>query len=525
MTTTSLRAVSLPQIKGVERWAWLILTLASALGVIAYLLVSRSTGYVGYPLDDGWIHQTYARNIAQFGEFSFVPGIPSAGSTAPLWSLALALGQLLRLEPRAWSYALGLIALIATSLLAFAQARLWLAGRWRWALAAGLVVAFEWHLIWGAVSGMETLLFAALCLAALTVGVDRPALLGLLTGLAVATRPDGWLLAPFVIARVALPALGREGGALDLRGWRNAVPAVLRFGAVFAVSVAPVLALNWTLGGSIFPNTMAAKAVEQAFLFNLPILERAFWHCSYLPGCEPGPLLQPWVGGQALLLPGLLAFVVQRVRRRAWADLIPAAWALTLLCAYAYRLPIIYQHGRYQIPAIPALVLSAWVGMAELVRLDSRSLLPRVASRIWVVASLASIASFILIGARTYARDVAFIETEMVAGALWIRDHTPADSVVASHDIGALGYFSGRRIRDLAGLVDPEIIPFLGDEDRLAQWLDEVGVDYVMTMQRFTPRLVADHPDAVIYVSPYAVSTSIGYDQTLILRWGGGAAP
>ncbi|MBL8095669.1 MAG: hypothetical protein JNL73_15960, partial [Anaerolineales bacterium] len=297
MTTSSLRPVAFTRGLTLERWAWLAVAVVSALAVLVYLLVARGEGFVGFPLDDGWIHQTYARNIAERGEFSFVPGVPSAGSTAPLWSLALALGHLLRVEPRAWSYGLGLGALIGTALLAFAQARTWLPGRWRWALVAGLVVALEWHLVWAAASGMETLLFAALCLAALTLPTRQPVVLGILTALAIATRPDGWLLVPFVGLRVFLPAVTGEGGRLDLRAWRASLPAGARFGLALAVAVAPYLALNWSLNGSIFPNTMAAKAIEQSFLFDLPILERAFWHCSYLPGCEPGPLLQPWVGG------------------------------------------------------------------------------------------------------------------------------------------------------------------------------------------------------------------------------------
>lgn len=525
MTTVPLTAPAGRSWRLSEAWVPWLLFAAAGLALAFFITMSWSTGYIGFPLDDGWIHQTYARNIAQRGEFSFVPGVPSAGSTAPLWSLALALGQAVRAEPRFWSYALGLGSLIACASLAFVQARRWLQDRWVWALIAGLVVALEWHLVWAAASGMETLFFAALALAALTVSPKRPGWLGLLTGLSIATRPDGWLLVPFALARVVAPAVVDDNGRLQLGRWRTALPAMTRFCLVLAVSVAPYLALNWSLNGSIFPNTMAAKAVEQAFLFELPLFERFFWHCSYLPGCEPGPLLQPWVGGQALLVPGLIAFLVQRVRRRAWAELAAPLWALTLLCAYAYRLPIIYQHGRYQIPAIPELLLASVVGMAEVVRLDSPRLFPRVFSRIWVVAGLTSIASFLLIGASTYARDVAFIETEMVAGAYWVRDHTPPDAVVASHDIGALGYFSGRRVRDLAGLIDPEIIPYLTDEDRLAQWLDEVGVTYVMTMQRFTPKIVAEHPDDVVYTSPYSVSTSIGYDKTVILQWGRDSAP
>ncbi|MEZ6074072.1 MAG: hypothetical protein R3C10_28290, partial [Pirellulales bacterium] len=57
--------------------------------VVGYTIIAASLDAVGFPLDDSWIHQTYARNLADFGEWSFVPGTPSAGSTAPLYSTLL----------------------------------------------------------------------------------------------------------------------------------------------------------------------------------------------------------------------------------------------------------------------------------------------------------------------------------------------------------------------------------------------------------------------------------------------------
>ncbi len=72
----------------------LIIALAVILIAVIYLLASQFTYAIGFPLDDSWIHQTYARNLAQNGEWAFRPGIPSAGSTAPLWSALLALGFL-----------------------------------------------------------------------------------------------------------------------------------------------------------------------------------------------------------------------------------------------------------------------------------------------------------------------------------------------------------------------------------------------------------------------------------------------
>ena len=81
-----------------RRDLWVI---AGALLLIAviYLLASYSTFSIGFPLDDSWIHQTYARNLALRGEWAFRPGLPSAGSTSPLWSALLALGFLVGLSP------------------------------------------------------------------------------------------------------------------------------------------------------------------------------------------------------------------------------------------------------------------------------------------------------------------------------------------------------------------------------------------------------------------------------------------
>jgi hypothetical protein len=43
----------------------------------------------------------------------------------------------------------------------------------------------------------------------------------------------------------------------------------------------------------------------------------------------------------------------------------------------------------------------------------------------------------------------------------WFADQTPPETTIAALDIGALGYFSERRILDLGGLVTPELLPWL----------------------------------------------------------------
>ncbi len=134
--------------------------LGAALAAGLFLGVSARTYGIGFPLDDAWIHQTYARNLADLHEWSYVPGQPSAGSTSPLWTLATAVGRWLRLDPRAWAFALGVLLLGGTG---------WLGARWiarrgdpSWAWWGALVVVLEWHLVWAGLSGMETIALGCL---------------------------------------------------------------------------------------------------------------------------------------------------------------------------------------------------------------------------------------------------------------------------------------------------------------------------------------------------------------------------
>ena len=84
-----------------------ILAVAVIIGAGIYLFASAFIYHIGFPLDDSWIHQTYARNLALYGQWAFQLGHPYAGSTAPLWTFLLAIGFWLGLAPYFWTYLLG----------------------------------------------------------------------------------------------------------------------------------------------------------------------------------------------------------------------------------------------------------------------------------------------------------------------------------------------------------------------------------------------------------------------------------
>ncbi len=104
--------------------------------------------------------------------------------------------------------------------------------------------------------------------------------------------------------------------------------------------------------------------------------------------------------------------------------------------------------------------------------------------------------------------DVAVIETEMVRSASWIAQHTPKASLIAAHDIGALGYFSDREILDLAGLVSPEVQPIIRDEPELAQLMDARMVDFLMTFPGWYP--VLTQGKRVVFESGGGYSPTLG---------------
>jgi hypothetical protein len=75
----------------------------------------------------------------------------------------------------------------------------------------------------------------------------------------------------------------------------------------------------------------------------------------------------------------------------------------------------------------------------------------------------------------------------MVQAARWVARHTAPGTQIAAHDIGAMGYFAERPILDLAGLVTPEVIPFITDADQLLDFMLAQDARYAVFFPDFSP--------------------------------------
>ncbi len=440
------------------------------LAVLVYLVVALTATPLGFPLDDAWIHQVFARNLARHGEFSYNPGEPVAGSTSPLWTFLLAPGYLLDSFYIPWTYGLGIIFLALTAREVYKLTE-WLGGSPRTAWATGLLTIFEWRLTWAGASGMETgvFIFGTLWLSRfylsrfpnrknLDQNLKNPLsqskfVVGLVGGLLTLVRPEGMVL---------LGLIGLDWAWRERRQFRALLTGASLLLLGFLVPVLPYFAFNYWLSHSLLPNTFGAKVSAYGNLSILTFLAEA--------------LREIWLAGAMFaLLPGLFfALIISRAGKLDGRALI---WPPVLFMLYAVRLPVTYHHARYLLPVLPFLIIYGGLGTGGLIDWLRRQRLPIVArflpgliGLLWLVAWL--------INTQAYQFDVKFINDEQVRVGRWLARNTPPDAIIATHDIGAIEYFSERHLIDTAGLVSPDFVRIVADQPAILARLKELKVDY-----------------------------------------------
>ena len=487
--------------KLMDRRTWLIIFLSVLVSVCGYLAFCAISYRIGFPLDDSWIHQTFARNLALHGEWAFIPGQPSGGSTAPLWSALLAGGFLVDLSPYIWTFFLGGLLLFCLAFFAELSMRT-LVKEYRGVIPwVGLLVSFEWHLVWASVSGMETILHALIAFILLMSLIKRSSqwlLLGALAGISVWVRPDGITFMGPIIFTILF----------SNSKWKTRMRAIFLAIFGFAIFFLPYLVFNLVLADTAFPTTFYAKQAEYSN-----------WQPGLILQRMGEGALQLLTGPGIILLPGALITTWWAIRNRNWGFIAAMLWVIGYIGIYLFRLPA-YQHGRYLMPVMPIYFFIGLFGI-YLVYLDWNG-----NKRVWWFiktawgSALALVCiGFWFLGMQSYNEDVQIIESEMVDTAKWVATNIPGKDLVATHDVGALGYFGDHKLVDMAGLISPEVIPFVRNEAALANYLDSKGVSYLVTFPDFYPLLTSGLQPLFSTGSPY--SPAQGGTNMVVFRWSG----
>jgi hypothetical protein len=466
-------------------WVPALLAAAAVVTGVAYLL---SAAYVvgrwpTFPLDDAWIHLSFARNLAAGHGLSIVPGEPVAGSTAPLWTALAALGVSVSLGGVLWMQLLGIGLDSLGVVLSWRLSRELGLSRGLSALAGALVVVTAW-MAWSAVSGMEVPLFVVLSVGGLVLHLKeradpgRPRLSLPVFGLSVLARPEGLLLLACALIDGLLLWRRRSDGGLEWIGRCALSPARLPrvLGAPLALAglaFLPVAAWYVWIGGSPLPTTFAAKAGGGGL--HLPDLH--YLHVAAGVFFRP----QPWV---AVFAPAGVVGLVSHLGTPRDRGLLPALWLVALPLAYsclnpAEGGPLIGNFGRYLFPLFPVLIVLGVLGMEPVAaalgaswrRSKPRSVLALGALLLVLAPPVIALAR----GATLYARNVLDVESGDVRMAHWLATRLPPDAVIATMDIGALSTLLPNRIVDLAGIADPSVLDAIARaKARGGTWQDGV---------------------------------------------------
>ncbi len=392
-----------------------------------YLSVEHDlAGTFGFALDDSWIHATFARNLVAGAGWSFNIGEQISASTAPLYTLLLALvfaitgnmvwaGKFIGMLGLAASA--GFVYLAVERLAKNSQKTTDMAGGHRIAawLAAALMLSSP-ALLWASLSGMESTTHLAIFSAAL---------------FAFASARYRWTIALLALSVWVRP----ESLLLLLLGW-VAIPnrAKLRGAAIATAILLPYFAMNFALGDYPFPLTVKTKALLMAQRFTGLFLTEAK---ALFAGANFVPIY--------LLLPlGIVALW----KRAWWIVLAPILFFLLMWS----RASTTSNFGRYLFPMLPPVYVLIAAGLAWLYQRKEQ----------WVTA-LTALALVLAVGeaagavkhARLHGLSVQNIEAMQVRLAKALPEVLDPAEIVATNDVGAIGYFGNRYVVDLIGLVTP----------------------------------------------------------------------
>lgn len=434
--------------------------LAFLFGAVLWALIAVRTRFT---LEDAYITFRYSANLISGKGFVFNPGEHVLGTTTPLQTLILALfaypfGP--RAVPEVAAVIMPIFGLSAGLVLYFALVR-----RNVPVSAAALGMAFLYAniaVIRTGIGGMETPLALLLMAAGLWALIsERPVATGILCGLLVLCRIDGliWVMLIF--------------GAASLKSKK----AVLLQGAVFALTLLPWIIFATLYFGSPVPNSMLAKGVVRPGMAHalsdpMRIIRYAQWFVS---GTGVG-----WGGRLWLWMPALVFGAWHAFRR-----------GLGIIAVYPLVYSVLMYLGRapryewYLLPITFVSMPMAAIGLYEIYRTVTGRVLrlsPRTASYAGAIFMIAVLVGYCSLGVPVMLNRLNLAQQNedqfRREVGLWLRENTPPTASVAMEAIGYQGFFSERRVIDMAGLVTPRAIEFKRRTRQNGQIFDWVLRDF-----------------------------------------------
>lgn len=426
---------------------WIKRLLMVVLPVLVLAFYMTAVRHFGYTPDDTFIYLQFAKNLVHGNGIAFNAGEPTYGITSPLWLFVIALGGSMGIDLALAAKAVDLV-IASGAIIVFYLAAYELIRDMIVAMLATLAFSLHiWLLRWAG-SGMETSLSVLLVLAALLFCLRNEYLLSVITAALLAlVRPEAVLFVGFIAADIYVNSQDKRRGA----------SLMAKLAAVYAAILAPWLVYAYRTFGTVVPNTALAKSRSG---FSLAGLGSELWNIGAIVGASDGVAVL-CVLAAGLLLWRSVRFAPEEERffhfRQALFGL---GWVVALPALYVLRNVTVV--SRYMLLVTPFLSLAAF---AFLFGLLMRSRFRRFAYAAMFVFTgcvvLQSQVAYRAVVAPGVEAFEAGMNSSLVSIGHWMKEHTAPGETILCWDIGAIGYYSDRRICDAAGLVTPGMIPFV----------------------------------------------------------------
>ena len=421
--------------------------------------------YNSFPLDDPWIHLQFAKNLAEYGSFSYFKNeLVTAGSTSPIYTVLLAAGFFVTKNEMWLSYIIGII-FFALSVYYFYRLSDTFFPKDNWlAIAAALLLVFDKWINFISVTGMETTLYIFLLVASYYYYRKMNAVgFAVTLGLTFWTRPDALAFIAAIAAdyffRVYLKNRSPKENADILLFERK---DLYKIAGIFGGIMAAYFAMNFIIAGSLLPNTYSAKLAYYSpeFRSRADFLKVEVW--EYFTESAYLLIFIPFVFGIIKLASDSF--------KLKYNPLIPAFIFIALLIfMYWYKLPYAHRFGRYMMPIFPFYILLSVYGGREFFRWLANYLgdtkLVNGLNIILLAGTIVYFATGYNENKKVFQDQSRHIYIRQVETAKWLKNNTPEGSIIATHDVGAIAYYSDRKIVDVVGLINPEFVSKLNSKD------------------------------------------------------------
>ncbi|MFA5011494.1 MAG: hypothetical protein WC644_06020 [Ignavibacteria bacterium] len=463
----------------------------SGIAIISFLLsfiyiysANGANNILGFPLDDPWIHLTFAKNLVDYGSFSYFKNeMATAGSTSPIYTLLLAAGFLITSNEMVLSYVLGITFFVLSSAFFYKLASFEFAKENVYALLASLIFIVDKWMNFVSVSGMETTMFIFILVAtAYFYRQKKTVPFGIFLSLIMWTRPDGIaFIGALAVDYLLQKQLSKSDTTIKLFTKQD----FTKVGVIAAVFLAIYFIMNLTLSGSLLPNTYNAKLTYYApeFRSRAEFLKFEVW--DYFTKGSYGIIMIGFFAGLYFTLADLF-------KKKYNANFLYVVFIVALVFIYWYKLPYAHRFGRYLMPIIPFMIIVSSTGFRDIFKslgtfLKNRTFAVYGTIIILLIISAVTFNNY-LENKKSYIDECKYINDRQVEAAKWIAANTNENDIIATHDVGAIGFYSKRKIVDVAGLVTPELITKISDMnyvEEMKQYLNKCGVTYVAFLREW----------------------------------------